>query len=120
MKKKLFIGLVILVIGIVIVLVFYRGGNNPLDPTGTQTLNQGTQMRYGDINIALGNVDNDSAWLNFRNSKTDETSQKQVKAGDTVDIYGYTIKVSSVKKTANPSTAPGSSHGNVKFVINKQ
>lgn len=120
MKKKILIGLATLVLSLVILLVVFKGGNNPPDPAGTQTLSQGVQMRYDDIYIALGNVDNDSAWLNFHNNKTDETTQKQVKAGDSIEVYGYTIKVSSVKKTANPSIAPGSSHGNVKFVIIKQ
>ena len=120
MKKKILIGLAILVTGLIIVLVVYKGGNNPPDPAGTQTLSQGTQMRYGDINIALSNMDDSSAWLSFRNSKTDETTQKQVKAGESVDVYDYTIKINTVTKSANPSTAPGSSQGNVKFVINKQ
>lgn len=119
-KKKVLIVLAILVVSLIIILVGYRRGNNPPDPAGTQTLNQGTQMRYDDIYIALGNVNNDSAWLNFHNRKTDETTQKQVKAGDIVDVFGYSIKINSIKKTANPSIAPGSSHGNVKFVINKQ
>ena len=119
-KKNILIGLAILVTCLIIVLVGYRWGNNPPDPAGTQTLSQGTQMRYGDINIALSNVDDSSAWLSFRNSKTDETTQKQVKAGESVDVYDYTIKINTVTKSANPSTAPGSSQGNVKFVINKQ
>lgn len=120
-KKKIFIGLTILVLGLLVILAIYVSSvNNPSDPIGTETLNHGTQMRYGDISIALSGVNKDSAGMSFHNNKTDESSNKQVKAGDTVNIYGYSIKINSLKEATNPSTAPGSSQGYVKFIINKQ
>lgn len=116
-KKMIVICLAVLALGL---LIFLAGRNNPPDPAGTNTLSQGTQMHYGNIDVALGNINNDSAWMYFHNNKTGASTQKQVKAGDTVVVYSYSIKINSVKKTLNPSTAPGSSHGNVKFVIVKQ
>jgi len=117
-KKKIFISLAILIIGLVILLVGYGiWGNSPPDPAGTTTLAEGTQMQYGDINVALGDVSENSAWMYFHNNKTDVSTQKQVKTGDTVDVYGYSIKINSVKEVANPSILPGSSHGYVKFII---
>ena len=122
-KKKTFIGLVTLALGIfaiIIIIVYVSSSVSPPDPAGTTTLAEGTQMRYGDVSVALGDVNKDSAWMYFHNNKTDVSTQKQVKAGDTVDVYGYSIKINSLEKVANPSILPGSSHGYVKFIINKQ
>jgi hypothetical protein len=120
-KKNILIGLVILMVGMLVLLIVYVGGNNnTVDQPGTTTLTTGTQMRYGDISIGLSNIENDSASLSIHDNVTDVSAQKQVKAGDTIDVYGYQIMINSVKALANPSILPGASHGYVKFVVNKK
>jgi len=120
-KKKIFIGLAILIAGLIVILVGYGiWSNNPPDPAGTETVTQGTQMHYGNINVSLSNIENDSALIDFYNNETDASIQKQVKVGDTIDVFGYSIEIKSVKEVVNPSILPGSNHGYVKFFINKQ
>jgi len=120
-KKKIFIGLAILAASLIVVLAGYIiWSNNPSDPIGTETVTQGTQMHYGDINVSLSSIENGSALIYFYNKGTDASIQKQVKVGDTIDVFGYSIEIKSVKETANPSILPGSNHGYVKFFINKQ
>lgn len=91
----------------------------PSNSSEAYTLSQGNQMHYGDIFIALGNVNNNSAWLYVHKDGENDVKQS-VAAGDQVQSFGYTIEVKSVEKIANPSTLPGSSHGDIKFIISKQ
>ncbi|HZJ34688.1 MAG TPA: hypothetical protein VFD55_01590 [Candidatus Angelobacter sp.] len=120
-KKKIFVILAILVASLIVVLAGYIvWSNNPSDPIGTETVAQGTQMHYGNINVSLSSIENGSALMDFYNNETDASIQKQVKVGDTIDVFGYSIEIKSVKETANPSILTGSNHGYVKFFINKQ
>ena len=119
-KKKLFVGLGIIIASLVLIVVAYFGwGNYSPDPVGTETVTQGTQMHYGNISVSLNDVDGDTAWIHFYNNGTDESVQKQVKVGDTVDVFGYLIEIKAVKEVANPSILPGSNHGYVKLFMNK-
>jgi len=120
-NKKIFIGIAILAIGVLAVLTGYALLNNhPIDPPGTTKLTQGTQMNYEDISIGLSSIENDTAWLSVRSKETNESTSNQAKAGDKIDIYGYQIAISSVKKGSNLSIVPGSNQGYVKFVVNKK
>lgn len=120
-NKKIFIGLAVLAIGVLAVLIGYVFLNNhAIDLPGTTKLTQGTQMNYEDISIGLSSVENDTAWLSVRDNVTSESTSKQAKAGDKIDVYGYQISISSVKETFNPSILPGSGLGYVKFVVNKK
>lgn len=120
-NKKMIIGLVILAVGVVTMAAGYvLFNNNAADQPGTTKLTQGTQMNYEDISIGLSSIENDTAWLSVRSKETNESTSKQAKAGDKIDVYGYQIAISSVKKGSNLSTVPGSNQGYVKFVVNKK
>jgi hypothetical protein len=121
-KKNIFIGLAILgVFGIAILLASYFGlFNSTPDEPGTITLSQGTQTRFGDISIGLSNVDANTASLSIHSDTLDTTTRKQAKAGDSIEAYGYTLKIGAVKKIVNFSFSPGASNGYIKFVVNKK
>jgi hypothetical protein len=97
-------------------IVWYKN-TSISEPANTQTLSQGTQMHFGEIFIGLSNVNDTSALLVIHKEGLTDSVSKSVVAGDKVVIYGYTINVSSVKKSFNPSLLPGSSHGYVTFTI---
>jgi hypothetical protein len=97
-------------------IAWYKNTSIP-EPADTQTLSQGTQMHFGEISIGLSSVDDKSALLVIRKEGLTDSVSESVVAGDKVVIYGYTINVSSVKKSFNLSLLPGSSHGYVKFTI---
>lgn len=115
------IGLTILAVGFLTLMVSYvLLNNNTFDQPGTTKLTQGTQTRYEDISIGLSNVEKDTAWLSILDSVSNASSSRQVKAGETIEVYGYQITISSVKKASNPSIIPGSNQGYIKFVVNKK
>jgi len=117
-KSSLFIVIItIIIFGIVVYIGLYNSPN--LDPPNTQTLSQGTQMRFEDLSIGLININDNSAWLSINKNSTGESTKKLVHKGDKVDVYGYIIEINSVHKSGNLSSSPGSSHGYIKFVINK-
>ena len=86
----------------------------------TRSITQGTQMHLSeDTDVAVGGVNDDSAWLNF--SKRDVGStKKDVKVGDKFEIYGYSFEVLAMKKNSSLSLAPGSGNGYVKLLISKK
>ena len=86
----------------------------------TRSITQGTQMHLSeDTDVAVGGVNDDSAWLNF--SKRDVGStKKDVKVGDKFEIYGYSFEVLAMKENSNLSLAPGSGNGYVKLLISKK
>jgi ABC-type thiamin/hydroxymethylpyrimidine transport system permease subunit len=97
-------------------IVWYKN-TSVSEPTNTQTLSQGTQVHIGEISIGLSSITDTSAILVIHKDGLTDSISKSVVAGDTVEIYGYTIDVISVKKSFNPSLVPGSNHGYVKFTI---
>ena len=99
-------------------IVWYKNTSTS-EPANTETLSQGTQMHFGEISIGLSSVDDKSALLVIHKEGLTDSVSKSVVAGDKVVIYDYTINVSSVKKSFNPSLLPGSSRGYVKFTITK-
>lgn len=116
--------LLFIFIAIIIVLVLVGWGiksqnHSVPDSADTKTLSQGTQMRFDGLNIALGSVSENSAWLIVHKDGENEDVKKSVVKGDVVNAYGYTIEIKSVKESANPSILPGSSHGSIKFIIKK-
>lgn len=123
-RKKTKKSLHFIYIAIIIVLVLVGWGIksqnlfNP-DSADTKTLSQGTQMRFDELTISLSSVSENSAWLFIRKDGEKEDVKKSVIQGDVVSVYGYTIEIKSVKESANPSILPGSSHGSIKFIINK-
>lgn len=120
--KKMKFLVIFLVIAIISFGVFFAFQNRPEpDSADTKTLNQGTQMHYGDIYIGLVNVENRSGWLSIhRENDTGEPFKKLVAAGEKFEVYGYTIEVKSVKSVTNLIPLSGSSNGYIKFVITKQ
>ncbi len=124
MRKILFkkqLSLIIIAVLAIITLIgwiVWNKNNNITELENTQTLNQGTQMRFGELSIGLSSINDKSALLVIHKENMEDSISKSVVAGDEVAIYGYIIRVSSVEKSANPSTLPGSSHGYIKFTIN--
>lgn len=119
-KKTIIIVAITLLIAILIGWGYWSSRNTIPDSPGTITLNQGTQARFESLSIGLSSVDNNSAWLSIHMDGEEGSTNKQVVAGDTISIYGYNIEIKSVNKGFSFSTKPGSSNGNVKFIINKQ
>ena len=117
MKKTITVAL--LVISIFIGWVVYKNPHIP-EPVNTQILNQGTSMRFGELSIGLSSINDKSALLIIHKEGLTDSVSRSVVAGDKVVIYGYTIKVSSVKKSFNPSLLPGSNHDYIKFTITKK
>ena len=115
MKKMIIVTFLTIIIFIGWV-VWYKN-TSISEPLNTQTLSQGTQMRFGEISIGLSSVDDKSALLVILKEGLTDSVSKSVVAGDKVVIYDYTINVSSVEKSFNPSLLPGSSRGYVKFTI---
>ena len=126
MKKKISTKKIIIIVSIIIAVIilicwgYQSYKNSTPDSKDTITLNQGTQARFETLSIGLNSVNDNSAWLSIHKDGEEESTNKQVVAGDTIDIYGYKIEIKSVNKVYNFSTKPGSSHGNVKFIIKKQ
>ena len=114
--KKIIIVVFLAIIIFIGWIVWYKN-TSISEPANTQTLNQGTQMHFGEISIGLSSVNDKSALLVIHKEGLTDSVSKSVVADDKVVIYGYTINVSSVKKSFNPSLLPGSSHGYVKFTI---
>lgn len=114
--KKMIIVTFLAVIIFIGWIVWYKN-TSISEPANTQTLSQGTQMHFGEIFIGLSSVNDKSALLVIHKEGLTDSVSKSVVAGDKVVIYGYTINVSSVKKSFNSSLLPGSSHGYVKFTI---
>ena len=115
MKKT--VGVALLVISIFIGwIIWYKSPNIP-EPANTQTLNQGTSVRFGELSISLSSVNDKSAWLAIHKKGLPDSVNELVAAGDKVVVYGYTINVSSVKKSFNPLILPRSNQGYIKFTI---
>ena len=114
--KKMIIVTFLAIIVFIGWIVWYKN-TSISEPANTQTLSQGTQMHFGEIVIGRSSVNDKSALLVIHKEGLTDSVSKSVVAGDKVMIYGYTINVSSVKKSFNPSLSPGSSHGYVKFTI---
>jgi amino acid permease len=126
MKKKFSTKKTIIIVAIIIAVVIliglsYQSFKNiiPEDPD-TITLSEGRQIHFESLYVGLSSVSNNSAWLSIHKSDEEGSTSKQVVAGDTINIYGYKIEIKSVNKEYNFSIMPGSSHGNVKFIIKKQ
>lgn len=119
-KKTKIIIVIIIVVAILIGWGYQSSKNITPDPPGTTTLSQGTQARFETLSIGLSSVDDNSAWLSIHKDGETGSTNKQVVAGDTISIYGYNIEIKSVNKGFSFSTKPGYSHGNVKFIIEKQ
>lgn len=128
MKKKnkkskrlvLFISVVLVIVAVFVGWILWSQKSPNPNPTNVKTLNQGTQMRFNEISIALANIDKNSGWINIHKNGEVESIKKQVSAGDKIDAYGYTIEIKSVKSVANSSTKSGASNGYITFVIDKQ
>jgi hypothetical protein len=119
-KKTFIIITIVIVVAVLIGWGYQSSKNITPDSPGTITLSQGNQARFETLSIGLSSVDKDSAWLSiYKDGETGSTS-KQIVAGDKINIYDYNIEIKSVNKGFSFSTKPGSSHGNVKFIINKQ
>ena len=114
--KKIAAGL-LLSISIFIGWAIWHKNATPPEPANTQTLSQGTSMRFGELSIGLSSIDDKSASLAIRKEGLTDSVSKSVTAGDKIVIYGYTITVSMVKNPFNPSLLPGSNHGYIKFTI---
>lgn len=97
-------------------IVWYKNASIS-EPTNTQKLSQGTVIHFDEISIGLGNINDKSALLVIHKEGLTDSVSKTVVAGDKVEIYGYTINVSSVNNSFNLSLLPGSSHGYIKFTI---
>lgn len=120
LSKKNIIVAIILVVAVLIGWGYWSSKNSKPESPDTVTLSQGTQARFEGLSIGLSNVDNDSAWISVYIDGEEEATNKQVVAGDTFNIYGYKIEIMSINKGFNFSFKSGSSHGNIKFIINKQ
>lgn len=126
MKNKLLTKKAIIIIAMIIAVVvligwgYQHSKNTTPESQDTITLNQGTQTRFEILSIGLSNIDNNSAWLSIHKDGEEGSTNKQVVAGNTFDIYGYKIEIQSVNKKYNFSIKSGSSRGNVKFIIKKQ
>lgn len=118
-KKTIIIVAVIIVAAILICWGYLSFKNIITDPPGTITLSQGTQTRFESLNIGLSSIDSNSAWLSIHKDGETGSTNKQVVAGDTINIYGYNIEIQSVNKSSSFFTKPGSSQGNVKLTISK-
>lgn len=124
MRKILFkkqLSLIIIVALAIITLIgwiVWNKNNNITELENTQTLNQGTQMRFGELSIGLSSINDKSALLVIHKENMEDSISKSVVAGNEVSIYGYTIKVNSIEKSVNPSALPGSTVGYIKFTIN--
>lgn len=86
----------------------------------TRSIKQGTQMHLSeDTDVAVGGVNDDSAWLYFSKREVGST-KKDVKVGDKFEIYGYSFEVLALKKNSSLPLAPGSGNGYVKLLISKK
>lgn len=118
--KKFVVFVAIIIIATILVGWGYQYSKNakPKSPD-TITLSQGTQARFESLYIGLNSVNADSAWLSFHKDDEEGSINKQVIAGETIEIYGYKIEIESVNKSFIFSFKPGSSSGNIKFIIKK-
>lgn len=119
-KKTIIIIAIIIVAAVLIGWGYQSSKNITPDTPGTITLIQGTQTRFESLSIGLSSIDSNSAWLSIHKDGETGSTNKQVVAGDTIIIYGYKIEIKSVNKGNSFSFKSGSSHGNVKYIINKQ
>ena len=120
-STRILIAVAIILAAIVLVSWgYFSYKNTAMDSPDTITLSTGTQTRFESLYIGLSSISDNSAWLSIHKDGEEGSTTKQVAAGDTINIYGYTIEIKSVNKSYNFSFMPGSSHGNVKFIINKQ
>jgi hypothetical protein len=119
-KKTAIIVAIIIVVAILICWGYKSSKNITPDVPGTITLSQGTQARFESLSIGLSSIDNNSAWLSIHKDGDEESTNKQVATSDTISIYGYNIEIKSINKGYSFFNKPGSSQGNVKFIIEKQ
>lgn len=126
MNKKLSKKIVLFIIAISIAILVLVGwtvvSQNLLEPepANITTLNEGTQMHYDEINIGLSEVSGDNAMLVINKEDQEESTRKSVRTGDKFGIYGYKIEIETIKSVANISILPGTSHGYIKLVIEKE
>ena len=119
-QKTIIIVAIIISIIILIGWLYLSYKNNISESPDIITLNQGTQANFENLYIGLSSINNNSAWLSIHQDGNEGSTNKQVIAGDTIEVYGYEIEIKSVNKKYNFSIKPGSSQGNIKFIVTKQ
>lgn len=119
-KKSLIIVVIIMAVAFLIGWGYWSFKNAIPDSPDTITLSEGRQVHFESLYVGLSSVNNNLAWLSIHKDGEEGSVNKQVIAGDIISIYGYTIEIKSVNKEYNFSLMPGSSHGNIKFIIKKQ
>src|SRR3989304_7325749 len=87
------------------------------DTSNITTISEGRQFRLGDIDIALGSVNNDSAVLVIHKEGESGSTKRTVAIGDKFEIYGHTIEVKSMSKNTSFSLSIGERLGQVKLLI---
>ena len=115
--------LLVLLFALIVILIWNycdRNSTSTDADNGLRTINAGTQANFDDLGIGLGSIQDDSASISIHSKSASESTNKTVVQGDKFEIYGYTIEVKSVKRTANISQLIGSSHGYIKLLVNKQ
>lgn len=94
--------------------------NSTIDDPNLKTLSTGTQLRFENLDVGLVDIKSSSAILVFHPDQTNDETRKTLSVGDKFTIYGYTVEIKAVERAFNPSRLIGASHGDVKFLINKQ
>lgn len=125
---KIIIGISVAIILILIAVFliwqnFYYNSPSPdIDSNDPNliTISTGTQGRFENLSVGLGDIQNNTANLYFNSDGTDVSSMKKVIASDKFEVNGYNVEVEAVEKAYNPSVLPGSSQGKVKLIITKE
>jgi hypothetical protein len=123
MSKKwmLVASIVFFAITALAITVFLSQNISIFDSPDTNTLYQGTQMKYENISIGLSNVEDKSGWLLiYKSGDAGNPVKKLVTAGDKFDAYNYTVEVKSVSSRINFIPRSGASNGYIKFIITKK
>lgn len=119
--------LLVLAVGILVLgaLIIWGAKNtDTADPDANNpnilTISTGTQGRFEDLSIGLGNIQNNSANIYIHQNGNGGSTSKKVVVGDQLEIYGYKIEVKSISNSWNPSRLIGASHGSIKLLVTRQ
>ena len=119
-KKTMILVAIIAAVAVLIVWSYKSFKNTIPDSSDTITLSEGRQTHFDNLFIGLSSVDKKSAWISIHKDGDEESTQKQLSAGESVEIDGYIIEIKSVNDSWIPSLTPGSSGSKIKFTIKKQ